>query len=93
MITLNKDFIELYYRITESKYFTSLGFTPAYFDEIKGVYNQKSIKNAIRKVVETHKEKFPQLSADSNILDFKSPCLFARTYLLMLKNLDLTPKS
>ncbi len=89
----SKDFIELYYRVTESKYFTSLGFMPAYFDDTKGIYDQKSIKNAIRKIVEEHKEKFPQLSADLNILDFKSPCHFARTYLLMLKNLDLTPKS
>jgi hypothetical protein len=89
----SKDFIELYYRITESKYFTSLGFTPAYFDESKGIYDQKSIKNAIRKVVEAHKEKFPQLSADLNILDFKNPCHFVRTYLLMLKSLDITPKS
>lgn len=85
----SKDFIELYYRITESKYFTSLGFTPAYYDDEKDVYNQKNIKNAIKRLVEKHKDKYPRLAPTVNTLDFKNPRRFARTYLLMLKNLDL----
>ena len=88
-----REFLEMFYRITEPKYFTALGFTQAYYDEAKNTFDQKGIKNAIRKLVDTHKDKFPNLSPDLNILNFKNLCQFARTYLIMLKNLDLTPKS
>ena len=88
-----RELLELYYRITESRFFTALGFTPQYFDDTKDVFNQKEIKNAIRKLVENGKEKFPMLSPDVNTLDFKNACKFARTYLIMIKNLDFTPKN
>ena len=87
-----KELLELYYRVLESKYFTDLGFLPAYFDEEKKVFNQKEIKNAIRLIVDTSKDKFPSLSPDLVHLDFSTPCRFARTYLLLIKNLDFTPK-
>jgi hypothetical protein len=87
-----KELLELYYRVLESKYFTDLGFLPSYLDDAKKIFNQKEIKAAIRQVVDTGKDKFPNLSPDLGLLDFSTPCRFARTYLLMIKNLDFTPK-
>jgi hypothetical protein len=87
-----KDLLELYYRVIEPQYFTDLGFLPAYYDSEKKVFNQKEIKNAVRQIVDVSKDKFPNLSPDLVHLDFSSPCRFARTYLLMIKNLDFTPK-
>lgn len=88
-----REFLELYYRVTEPKFFTDLGITPTLFDSVKNNFNTKEIKNAVRKIIEDNKEKFPSLSADFGVLDFKSPCRFARTYLLMLKSMDFTPKN
>jgi hypothetical protein len=87
-----KELLELYYRVLESKYFTDLGFLPSLFDESKKIFNQKEIKSAIRLIIDTSKDKFPNLSPDLGHLDFSTPCRFARTYLLMVKSLDFTTK-
>ena len=87
-----KELLELYYRIMESDFFSNLGFTPLYFDAVKETFDQKEIKNAVRKVIDASKEKYPKLSPDFAILDYKTPCRFARTYLMMILNLDLTSK-
>jgi hypothetical protein len=87
-----KELLELYYRISESAFFKGLGFSPLYFEAQKETFDQKEIKNALRKIVDTNKEKYPNLSPDFATLDFKNPCRFARTYLMMIRNLDLTTK-
>jgi hypothetical protein len=87
-----RQLLELYYRILEPQYFSDLGFLPPFLDSEKQVFNQKEIKNAIRQMVEKTKESFPNLSPDLGQLDFSTPCRFARTYLLMIKNMDFTPK-
>jgi hypothetical protein len=87
-----KELLELYYRIIESDFFKDLGYTPQYFDVQKETFDQKEIKNAIRKLIDANKGKYPNLSPDFAILDFKTPCRFARTYLMMIRNLDLTSK-
>jgi hypothetical protein len=46
----------------------------------------------VRRVVDANKEKYPTLSPDFAILDYKTPCRFARTYLMMIRNLDMTSK-
>jgi hypothetical protein len=88
-----RELLELYYRITEPKLFSQLGFSPEYFDASKEAFKSKDIKNAIRKLADNSKEKFPALSPDLGLLDFKNPCRFARTYLLMVKSMDFTPKA
>jgi hypothetical protein len=87
-----KDMLELYHRIMEPDFFKELGFIPSYFDTQKEVFEQKEIKNAVRRIIEANKEKYNNLSPDFATLDFKSPCRFARTYLMMIRNLDLTTK-
>jgi hypothetical protein len=87
-----KQFLEFYYQILEPQYFSDLGFSSSYFDTEKKVFNQKEIKNTIRQLVEKAKESFPNLSPDLGHLDFSTPCRFARTYLLMIKNMDFIPK-
>jgi hypothetical protein len=87
-----KQLLDLYYHVLEPQYFTDLGFLPAYFEDEKKVYNQKEIKKAIRQLIDKSKDSFPNLSPDLGHLDFSTPCRFARTYLLMIKNMDFTSK-
>ena len=84
--------LKLYYRIMEPQFFKELGFTPSYFNSENGAFNVKEIKNAIRILMADGKEKYPNLLPDLRLLDFSTPCRFARTYLIMLKNLNFTPK-
>lgn len=87
-----RELLELYYRITEPQFFAHLAIPPVFYDTEKNTYNTKDIKSAVRKIVDENKDKFPSLSSDFSLLDFKNPCRFARTYLLMLKAMDFTPK-
>jgi hypothetical protein len=89
----DRELLELYYRITEPSLMHGLGFNTLYFEATKNEFNQKEVKNAIKKVVDKGKEKYPQLAPDLGALDFKTPCKFARSYLNMVKNLDFSPKN
>jgi hypothetical protein len=87
-----KQLLELYYQIVEPQYFADLGFSPSFFDNEKKVFNQKEIKNAVRQLVDKSKDGFPNLSPDLGHLDFSTLCRLARTYLMMIKNMDFTAK-
>ncbi len=86
----DKDFLHLYFQIVEADYFKQLGFTTNYYDPEKESFNEKRIKNAIRKIAETNKEKFPNLNPNIANLAFGSLPDFAKSYLQMVRNLDLT---
>jgi hypothetical protein len=80
--------LAFYYTIFEPEYFAALGYTPQYFDSKTNVFDQKLIKAKIKEVVDSHLQDHPKLTPDYTALDFKTPTKFARSYLLMLKNLD-----
>ena len=84
--------LAFYYHIFEPTYFASLGFTPQYFNKQTGQFDQKAIKNGIRKIVEESLDTYPKLAPDYASLDFKTTTKFARSYLLMLKKLDFYKK-
>jgi len=86
----DKDLLHLYFQIVEADYFKQLGFTTNYFDPETGSFDEKGIKKAIRKIVETNKEKFTNLNPNIANLQFDSLPDFAKSYLLMVRNLDLT---
>ena len=89
----DRAFLELYFRITQAGFFRDLNIN----DELNDVHNgqliAKNIKAEIKKIAEKYAEKYPRLQPDISCLDFKKPCLFARSYLMMLKALDVTPKN
>jgi hypothetical protein len=88
----DREFLGFYYRVMETDYFQSLGFTPPYLDSKTGKFDDKKIKQTIKDMAAKHLDKYPKLAPDVTVLEFKSPIAFARTYLKMLKNLDFTEK-
>ncbi len=80
--------LAFYYAVLEPTLFASLGFTPTYYNSQTRIFDQKAIKTAIKEIVDNHLEAYPKLAPDYASLDFKTPAKFARSYLLMLKNLD-----
>ncbi|MBL7814964.1 MAG: hypothetical protein JNL70_08140 [Saprospiraceae bacterium] len=84
--------LAFYYKIFESQFFKDLGYTPQYYHPESGVFDQKAIKSSIRDIVEKYINEYPKLIPDYAILDYKTPLKLARTYLMMLKNMDFQKK-
>ena len=83
------DLFHLYYQITESSYFSSLGYTFQYYNPENQELDKRAIKRAISKIVETNKESFPSFQFPSGSLDFSSLPGFAKSYLTIIKALNL----
>ncbi len=79
----------LYFEILESDFFQQLGFVASYHNDDKSV-NTQNIKEAIQFVIEENRVQYPKLKPLFGELDFNSRASFARSYLLMMRNLDLT---
>ena len=88
----DRELLAFYYQIFEPNLFSSLGYTPQYFNAQTGVFDQKAIKKGIKDIVDGGLVKYPTLAPDYGSLDFKTPAKFARSYLLLLKNLDFETK-
>jgi hypothetical protein len=85
----DRDLLHLYMQIVEGAYFRSLGFKNDFIDASSGTINRRAIKRAIEDIVEENKGQFPRLNPRINEVDFGSMPNFCRTYLLMIKALEL----
>lgn len=84
----DRSFFHLYYQIVEASYFKSLGFTTDYYDGSS--FNKKGIKRAIKNIVEQNRQQFPQLNPKIGTLNFDSLTKFAKSFLMMVRDLDMT---
>jgi len=84
-----KELFHLYYEVTESTYFTDLGYQNGFLTEGEHI-NKRAVKKAIRTIIDHNKRQYPRFNPDTSELDSKSIIGFAKSYLLMIKNLDLT---
>ena len=87
-----RELFHLYYQVTESTYFKDLGFQHKFVTE-EQLINKRTIKKVIRKIIDNNKRQYPQFNPDTSELDNTSIIGFAKSFLLMIKNLDLTKAS
>ncbi len=85
----DRELLHLFFQITEPSFFKDLGFQKAYTDA-QGRLLKNEILKEIKVTTEKNRPQFPRLRPDVNRLDFASTTLFAKSYLLMIKDLDLT---
>lgn len=83
----DKDYLHLLYEILESDYFSDMGFTNTFFK--KGILNQSQIKKRIIKIKKKQELLYPQLDPQIKSLDFTNMMTFSKSYLLMVRNLDM----
>ena len=88
----DREYLHLYFQITESKYFLDLGFKLDYYNPDTKTFNRKSIKRMIKDIAENNEKQFPELDPNTNMLKYSSLLDFSRSYLLMIRNLDMTKK-
>ncbi|MEZ4943145.1 MAG: hypothetical protein R3D58_19885 [Saprospiraceae bacterium] len=84
----DRELLHLFYQITEPDFFRALGF-PTYTTP-DGLPNKRPVIQAIRAVVQHNRAVYPRLRPDLNRLDFSSRVLFAKSFLEMIRNLDLS---
>ena len=84
------DLFLLYFQITESDYFRQLGYPASYFDTKNQTFDKKAIQKAIRHIEEANHSVYPGLHAKTRMLDYASLPAFAKSFLLMMRQLDMT---
>ncbi len=85
----DKAFLHLFYMISESDYFTQLGFSHEM--ALEGVLNKSNIKREIKNICKTYHEEYGEIAPDFALLNFESKLKFSRSYLTMLASLKLSP--
>lgn len=85
----DRELFHLFFRIMEPGFFNDLGFTVPFADAA-GHLNKSEILKEIKNIAERNRFQYPHLRPDTGRLDFTSPVLFAKSYLLMVKGLNLT---
>lgn len=86
------ELIQFYYRVFESKFYKSLGFSQQFYDAKTNLFNRKQIKKAIKKIVKRNDQNYPNFNPNLSSLRFGSKVQFARTYLIMIQKLDMARK-
>jgi hypothetical protein len=84
-----RELLHLFFAILEPAYFKALGFPQAFSDEQERL-DKRNILQEIKRTADRNRSQYPQLKPDINRLDFASQTLFAKSYLLMVKELNLT---
>ena len=77
----------------ENQYFKDLGFTFDFYDADNQEFNQKNIKRAIRRITDANRKKYHDLNPNLSLLKFDTKPRFAKSFLMMIKNLSLIKNS
>jgi hypothetical protein len=85
----DRELLHLFFQIMEPAFFRELGFDTPFAAEA-GRFERGEILKEIKNIAERNRYQYPYLKPDASRLDFDSPVLFARSYLLMIKELNLT---
>ena len=83
------DLLQLYYRITEDRYFRDLGFEQAFLNE-RGKPQRQVIRRTVSQIADRHRAKYPKLYPQLSQLRYDSLLEFAESYLQMIRALDLS---
>ncbi len=86
----DRDFFHLYFQIQETAYFQKLGFQVDFYDASAQLLNKKAIRRAIDQIVYENKAQYGMLNPVLSNLNYHNIVEFAKSYLLMVRNLDMT---
>ena len=86
----DRDLFHLYFQIIEADLFKTLGFTTDFYNSEENKFNKKQIKRAIDNIIDENKQKYTKLNPAINSLKYTNKVEFAKSFLLMVRNLDMT---
>lgn len=79
----------LYFQIVENEYFQSLGYPTEFYHKKNRKFNIKNIKRAIKNIAADNRQTFINLNPNVGRLNFSSLSVFAKSFLLMVRDLDM----
>ena len=85
-----RDLFLLYFQCLQSDYFHRLGI-PIPYRKDDGNFQKRNIRKRIREITDRHLPHYPAIAPNTGLLDFQSDLHFAKSFLLMVHALDLTP--
>ncbi|NJC26050.1 YbjN domain-containing protein [Neolewinella antarctica] len=85
----DKLLLELFYRVVEDDYFQRLGYNQQFLDQ-NGRPARRAIRAAIANVTDRFEDEYPRLRPAVSQLSFDNVVDFGRSYLRMMRELDLT---
>lgn len=85
----DKDLLQLYYRVCEDDYFRKLGYQQQFLDR-DGRPARRAIRAAISDIADRHTGAYPRLRPALSQLSFDNLANFGRSYLRMVRELDLS---
>ncbi|MEO1626666.1 MAG: hypothetical protein AAFV25_16035, partial [Bacteroidota bacterium] len=85
----DRDLFQLYYRIVESDFFKRLGFGNVLYKTNSGGFDKRGIRREIRQIAEKNQARYPDFQPDVGLLKYNSLVDFARSFLLMVRELNL----
>lgn len=83
-----RELLHLFFQISKSAFFQEMGFEIPYTDAT-GRLNKAEILRAIKSISEQNRTHYPFFKPDTTRLDFASMVLFAKSYVLIMKDLNL----
>ncbi len=86
----DRDLFHLYFKITQPQYFRDLGFEADFYEPATGKFNKKAIRRAIDQIAKENEDQYNRLDPNTGSLDYDSLPDFAKSFLQMVRNLDLT---
>ena len=85
-----RDLFHLFFKITEANYFRDLGFTELYYEPENNKFNKRSIRRAIDHIVSNNRHKYHKLVPNTALLNYTSLSEFSKSFLKLIKDLDMT---
>ncbi len=87
-----RDLFTLFYRVTEYTFFDKLGFKPPIVQSVddKLVISKREIREELKVITKKYEGIYPNFNPSVSAIEFQNLSKFARSFLLMVRNLDLT---
>lgn len=85
----DRELLHLYYQIIESDFFDSLGYDIDFYNDEK--FNKYAIRREINEIIKSNKKQFDILVVDSYLLDYSNKHDFARSFLMMIHEMEVEP--
>ena len=86
----DRELLILFYKIFNQEFFRKLGFDTSFHNG--DAPDKKAVLKIIKAIKGKHLRNYPNLRLDTRNLSFESDAAFAKTFLLMLRQMDVSKK-
>lgn len=86
----DRELLHLYYEVTQGAYFSELDHRKPLYKLAKNKFDKTIIRQRIHQIAKNNQRQYPFLQPDTSLLDFTNLEQFGQSFLLMVRQLDLS---